>query len=627
MMRSFPYKKFARPALKIVGVILFVALVTKFLPSLAGTIICLLLLVGYYGLIVRSLKFCDINFREILLNDLPRILLVAGLGTSFIVFMINLQQTIYIGDQLETYEPTIFCEETVFTEPLQALKDLRWSINHADYNYFLPMLMALPMHIFGKSFLCYELYVWLMFGLPGIFFASAIIQTILARAGFKNFPCSALMAIIILFPIIEIPIFVGYANISILLPGAIILAMLLGSDKSELQREPLILIAALCVAAVFQARTAAYMILGIFFGYTVCVVISGLQERTLLPDLLRLLQKFFAIGVLGFVIMLPLFFTFVKHMLTYDIGTAYTAYTMGLDFAARVFAHVQYFGFVICALFLVAVIVSLCNKKLLPYAALFTTWFFTAELLICKVQLIDRQHNYTLILPFAFLFIMFTAVLLSTRKKFGAALIFILAFNFIQPYFPNVELSNLFHGKYRIPVRRDIDDIKNFVSDLNRLTAGTDKKIYVISDSILYNSNTLTKVYIPDAHNALPSFAGDGNIDLRDGFSTKFFDADYIVVSSPVQVHMRPQDQAVVVKPHELMTTASPVSRHFKEIKEYTFSADGASEVTFKVCEKISPFEESDVDFVEKIFVELYPAQDELFKNRFEQYKREHFGE
>ena len=213
MMRSFPYKKFARPALKIVGVILFVALVTKFLPSLAGTIICLLLLGGYYGLIVRSLKFCDINFREILLNDLPRILLVAGLGTSFIVFMINLQQTIYIGDQLETYEPTIFCEETVFTEPLQALKDLRWSINHADYNYFLPMLMALPMHIFGKSFICYEMYVWLMFGLPGIFFASAIIQTILARAGFKNFPCSALMAIIILFPIIEIPIFVGYANI------------------------------------------------------------------------------------------------------------------------------------------------------------------------------------------------------------------------------------------------------------------------------------------------------------------------------------------------------------------------------------------------------------------------------
>ena len=624
---KLPDKKFARPALKVGGVILLVVLVAKLLPSHAGTILCLLLLGGYYGLIGRALKFCDINFREILMNDLPRILLVAAVGTGFIVAMINAQQTIYIGDQLETWEPTLSCEELTFIDPYQALKNLRWSINHADYNNFLPMLMSLPMHLFGRSFLCYELYVWLMFGLPGIFFAAAIIQTVLERTGFKNFPCSALMAVILLFPIIEIPIFVGYANISILLPGSIILAMLLSLDKSQLQREPLILIAALCVVAVFQARTAAYMILGMFFGYTVYVAVSGLMERTLLRDLVMLIQKFFCIGVLGFLIMLPLFFSFVKHMLTYDAGTAYSAYTMGLDFPMRVFAHANYLGFLIYALFLIAVVVSLRNKKFLPYAAFFATWFFTAEFLICKVQLIDRQHNYTMILPFAFLFIMLRAIVLSKRKKLGAALICILAFNFIQPYFPSLDLIGLFHGKYQIPVRRDIDDIKKFVSDLNELTAGNERKVYVIADSALYNSNTLTKVYIPDVHDALPGFVSAGDIDLRDGFSTKFFDAHYIVVSEPLQIHMRPQDQSIIVKPYELMTTASPVSRHFKEIKEYTFSHDGTSAVKLKVYEKVSPFEKADIDFVEKIFVELYPTQDDLFKNRFEQYKREHFGE
>ena len=39
------------------------------------------------------------------------------------------------------------------------------------------------------------------------------------------------------------------------------------------------------------------------------------------------------------------------------------------------------------------------------------------------------------------------------------------------------------------------------------------------------------------------------------------------------------------------------------------------------------PYEESDIDLVEKFFVELYPNHPELFKNRFENYKREHFGE
>ena len=627
MNLKFLHKKFVRIALKFLGIALIVVIITKLLPSLAGTILCLILIGGYYGLMARCLKFCDIKFREILINDLPRILIAATVGTIFIVAMVNAQQTIYIGDSLETWEPTIYCEETTFTEPFHAVKSLIWSINYADYNNFLAMLMALPMHIFGKSFLCYTLYVWLMFGLPAIFFAAAIIKTILERAGVKNFSCSALMAIIMLFPIIEIPIFVGYANISILLPGMIILAMFLSSDKSQLQREPLILIAVMCVIAVFQARTAAYMILGMFLGYTVYVAISSFMERTLLRDLLMLCQKFLFIGVCGFLVMLPLFFSFIKHMLTFDAGTAYSAYTLGLDFSGRIFAHVNYLGFLIYGLFIVGVIVSLCNKKFLPYAAFFATWFFTAEFLICHVQLIDRQHNYTIILPFAFTFIMLLVIALLRKKKFGVILIFILAFNFIQTYSTSLNLQNLFNGKYTIPVRRDIANLKKFVSDLNALTEGTDKKIFALSDSALYNGHTLTKIYIPDSHNALPNFNGGGDLDLRDGFQIQFFDADYIIVPDSIQVHMRPQDQSIIVKPYELITDPSPISKHFREVKEYTFSPDGNSEVKFKVYEKISPFEKSDIDFVEKIFVELYPNQNTLFKDRFEHYKEKNFKE
>ena len=54
---------------------------------------------------------------------------------------------------------------------------------------------------------------------------------------------------------------------------------------------------------------------------------------------------------------------------------------------------------------------------------------------------------------------------------------------------------------------------------------------------------------------------------------------------------------------------------------------DDATSVTFKLYEKISPLERSDIDFAEKIFAELYPNSDELFTARFERYKCEHFGE
>ena len=122
---------------------------------------------------------------------------------------------------------------------------------------------------------------------------------------------------------------------------------------------------------------------------------------------------------------------------------------------------------------------------------------------------------------------------------------------------------------------------------------------------------------------------GTADVDLRDGFPLKFFDADIVLVAEPVQTHLLPKDQAVIVKPAELMLSPSPISKHFKQIKTYTFhpESDGVSSVTFKVYEKISPFAEADIDFMERIFAELYPGQDELFKNRFEQYKREHFKE
>lgn len=624
---TLPNKKYARPSLMIVGAIVLVVLITKLLPGLAGTILCLLMLSVYYGVIYRSLRFCNVNFRNELINDLPRILIVAALATGFIVFMINSQHTIYTSDSLETWEPTLYCDEKTFTDPYRALKDLRWSINNTDYNNFLPMLMALPMHIFGRSFLCYELYVWIMFALPAIFIAAATFKTILERAGVKIFSCSALMAIIFCFPTFQTPMFLGYANVSILLPGAVIFAMLLNLDKSKLQYERLILMAMLCICAVFQARTAAYMLLGEFLGYTLYLVISSFQERTLLGDLIRLVQKFLFLGLCGLLMTLPFFFPFVKHALTYDIGSAYSAYSHGYGFSTRLLFHAGHLGLLIYALFLIGVIVTLRNKKLSSIAAFSLAWAVIPAVLICRVQLMDKQHFYTMILPFAFGIALLVSFIWK-RKRLLAAMIFILAFNFLQTYFAPLNISAAFNERYNLLIRHDIEDFKKFVADINQLTDGK-KKVYALTSNGLYNGHSLSKLYLPDEHEALTGLLNIAEVDLGAGFPIQFFDADIVLVPEPLQLHLRPQDQSVVVKPAELMLKPSPISKHFKKVKEYTFRPETheVSSVTFKVYEKISPFEKSDIDFVEKIFVELYPEHDELFKNRLEQYKLEHFKE
>ena len=415
--------KTAQIFLAFIGLVILAVLIGKIFPALGGTILCLLLIGGYYGVLFRCLKFCNINFLEEFFNDLPRILLVSALGTIFIICVVNSQQTIYVWDSLQTWEPTLYCEETIFTDPYQALKNLISSINHADYNNFLSILMALPMHIFGRSFFCYVLYVWLMF---------------------------------------------------------------------------------------------------------------GFQSQKFLIELISLCKKLFYIGTFGLLMVLPLFFTFFKHILTYDIRTAYSAYTLGLDFSTRYIHHVNYLGIVIYALFIIGLLVSLFNKKLLPHTIFFATWFFTSELLICRVQLIDRQHNYTMLLPFVFAIAILIAFVWSERKAFGAALLFLLTFNLCQSYSLTLFTPNYFTSGYLISVRHDIEDLKKFLNELNELTTRTDKRVYFLASSGEYNSAVLSCIYLPEKHNALQNLIGTRDIDLRDGFPIDFFDADYVVVTDPI---------------------------------------------------------------------------------------------
>ena len=565
------YKKFLLNLLKVAALIVAIVLIGKVLPTFAGTLLCLLLLIGYYGAIVRCLKFCKINFLDALINDLLRILLVAAIGTGFVIFVVSSQQTIYSWDSLETWEPAVECDEIVFTDPHQALKDLRGSINHADYNKFLPMLMALPMHLFGKSFLCYTLYVWIMFGLPAIFFAATTLRNCLENFGVKVLPVSAFMVILMLVPVFEVPIFIGYANVSILLPGAIILAMLLSLDRAELQRDRLIWIGLLCVFAVFQARTAAYMIIGEFLGYAVYVMLIGLQQRTFLRDVLLLLKKFFVVGISSILITAPLFFTFLKRSVTYDIGTAYSAYQLGLDFPSRILNHAEFLGLIMYGIFLGSALISLRKKKFLPLAAFMLTWAIVAAVMFCRVQLLGWQHFYIMILPFALTISALIAIVFAKKNFFGAVLIVVMAFNFLQTFSPTLNLPMIFSNLYAMPMRNDIADLKNFVAEMNRLTVGTDKKIYLLASSALYNSSTLHAIQFPENHNALPSLFGTGDIDLRDGFPLKFFDADFVIVTEPIQTHLLPKDQLIVVKPAQWLTRTSPISRHFKLIKEYSF--------------------------------------------------------
>ena len=228
--------------------------------------------------------------------------------------------------------------------------------------------------------------------------------------------------------------------------------------------------------------------------------------------------------------------------------------------------------------------------------------------------------------PFCAVVVVAILVGLRHSKIFGGVTIFLLVLNFVQVY-TDILPTNQYLEKYHPPIRHDIDDFKNFVDEINSLANG--RKIYLVSSSALYNWTSFQKIYLPDKFHVLPNFMLTADIDLRDGFRTEFFDSDIVIVPTPAQIHLRAESQSVVVRLGEIVKS-EPLARHFKQVISYDLKPNDNPDnpdyiVNFAVYEKISPFDVNDINFVENIFTELYPDFPDLFKNRFEQYKSEHF--
>ncbi len=592
------------------------------MTALIGIFICLILLAFYYGVIICGLRFCAVDFIKIFRKEAREIFFVAAISLLFIFLEVSLQRTIYIWDWLETWEPTVFCSERIFTEPYALLSHLKNSINHSDYNNFLPMLMALPMHIFSKSFLAYNFYVWIMFALPALFISAAALKTFLDKNFKISTSCAKILGVIAIIPAVEMPILNGYANVSILLTGITIFLMLLNLNRAELQKKRLLIISLLAIFTVIQSRSAAYMLFGLFSGYTAYILCDSKDFRA---ELKMLSKKFLFIGITAAALMAIMFFPFLKHALTYDFATAYSAYTLGHGFPIRILAHIYSIGFVPYAIFFVAIILGITKKFLRRYLIFSLVWIIISVMLICRIQFMSNQHQYIMLIPLCLVLAGFIVVSLKKYKTLGAILIALLLINFGQAYSKILPLN--INGVFLPPVRNDIEELKIFVKELNELSKMDNGKIYFVASSGSYNGAILRTIYAPDNFFAVPNLLQNSDVDLRDGFPIHFFDADIVVVADPIQTHLRPEDQSVVVAVAQAFMNPTVFSKHFTLVKEYPLPQNpNDNAVTLKVYKKISQYKKSDIDIAEKYFDRLYPNQPALFHDRFEKYKANTFG-
>ena len=100
--------------------------------------------------------------------------IIAFVGLAVLAFLLCYQQVaqyhfVFFWDYGGYWTSSYTTMNDLFEHPYEAWKHIRHSVAHDDYNLFLPLLLVLPLKLFGYTFLHYVMVVFTFFLLPAVF--------------------------------------------------------------------------------------------------------------------------------------------------------------------------------------------------------------------------------------------------------------------------------------------------------------------------------------------------------------------------------------------------------------------------------------------------------------------------
>lgn len=462
-----------------------------------------------------------------------------------------------------------------------------------------------------------------MFLVPAVLVQALCVEKLASGGGGKTgWAFAAAVALGTIFPANYYAMYQGYIDVAVLLPISIAVYLLIDFDfrKATLTKD--IAVAAILLIAWISRRYVVYFII----GYVAALVIKAaalLWKERDRGAFLCVVKHFCVIGGVSIGALLVYFRPFLLRALVTDYGEMYSAYNAPL--LRKVRDLVNSFGAVTLLAAAAAGVLCFVKRKnrvnftaLLALAAVETAAFW-------QTQNMGVHHRMLINVPL-FLCCMLAWGFVPGKEaaprdgrrlgRYGALLCALaLAVNFCQAMLPvpvAVHVRGLFSEKYQPMRRGDMEQLEALAEYLNGETLNTDQRIYVAASGPVLNCDILRKLYAPDTMNGVPNMYNTSDVDLRDGFPAVLLEADYVVATQPVQLHLN-SGQEVVSYPAELIQDGSSyMGRHFEEIQR--FELDGG--VIAKVYVRTSVWEPGDLEQMRDYFNALYPGYEEMFGGR-----------
>lgn len=541
-------------------------------------------------------------------------ILFGAAGFFFLKYYFNFENDIKIYDS-STYWIFTLESQRISAESIPRYLLLFRNAAANEYTYFLAFPLSLALNFFGDSFAGYCQSIFFVYYLPACLFISIIsmrlVHKIQKRApGVPAFLTSFSLAV--LCPVFFRPLLLGYTDVGGVLLLAVIVNYTLDWDGVSFSWRKNIILAGLSVLLLLSRRWYAFYIVGFYAALGLVAFIQLLTRRTLTGRNFILIAA--NLVFIAAISALAIFF-FNSHIFTAFLGKnyaeAYSAFKMTGPWAS-VWYYIQHLGLAFfiafifgAAWFLRAKETSLISIRLLGAGLI-------AAALFLAVQDPGPHHLY-LMTPTVLIFLTaFAAYWVEAAVAAARPFVFlgslpVLAANFAFAFIPAFQDAAEALRPIPTAIRnypRHLDNYevyRQIYADLQEKSRGRAASVYIVGEGEVFNPEYFRRINLPAQEDAAGFAMTNSTVDLRDGFPSQMFPAEYVMFADPFST-LFPAVQQVSYQVYDMLLHDQFIDQYYALDQTYPLANHEA-----KLYRKIRPIDRACVDVLKERLRSHYP--------------------
>lgn len=561
----------------------------------------------------QLLKELGATGREVLIiSEVVLLCLLAGL--LFLFFYYRAEQDVKV------YDSTIYWIRTMGTRQIMAqsipeyLKFLQATLS-TEYNYLIAFPMALVSRVFGLSFTGYCQTIFVVYFIPTTILLSLLaLRLVRLRQGdLSLLPSFSFVFILLTFSSVLLwPLVLGYADIAGVFVIALILNYAFDWDALSFSWRRNLILTALSLWLLLSRRWYAYYIVGFYGTVGVVSFIKMVLHREFSFKKFGILVANMAmIAVLAVAVIYALNPEIFVLFLGNDYSEAYNAFKANGPLLSFWYT-LLHTGLLFCVVTILGLIQFIQHRKTRWAVLGIVLPSFVAVGLFLMVQDLGPHHEY-LLTPTILTLCAATLVSWAGAAAKGdkplvyGGLVVVLVCSFLFSYVPVFKTAGDFTAPLTSGVQNYPKQMKNYQAyheiydDLLAKTQDKPASVYIVGEGEDLNPEVFRRVKLPEVEDAAVFAMVNCTADLRDGFPSQVFAADYVMIVDPFSTDFV-QIQQVGYQVYD-MFLHDPAMAAYYTLDE-TYALEGHEALLYR---KTKPLDKAGVDILKERLRAYYP--------------------